>query len=70
MMRVVDAHGIVHIAKSTPGPNAAGDVVAGTTACHRWWTWSSMKVGYHYGDNVINVDYSTAAPSCLGCLHG
>jgi hypothetical protein len=65
---VKDSTGLVHIATSTPGPNTAGDKVAGTTRCGRWWAWSSMNLGRHYGGNLLQVEFSFGPPTCLACI--
>lgn len=68
MMHVADAHGLVHVTISSPAPNAVGDTVAGLTRCGRWWVWASMKVGYHYGDIVVEMGYVFTSPTCLACI--
>lgn len=68
MMRIADDSGVVHVATTKPGPDESGKLMAGTTACLRWWVWASMGDRYRYGRDVLEANYASTAPSCLRCI--
>lgn len=65
MMRVVDTSGVVHVAESQPA-REGGDTFAGLTRCDRWWAWATTNV---IDDNILLMNYSTGAPTCLACAN-